>query len=334
MKILFLVKIASEYGGSVMPSKSGLRNSAHFVVETINKFPGVEALLELCVDGNNIDRLLHIHKPLICVIEAIWVTPDKLRVLTAKYPHIRFVIRVHSKTPFLAMEGNAIAWIREYSNEAIISFNSPEIGEDYQQIGIRNTYLPNIYPQVNFNGCAAVENRRNFYRIGCFGALRPLKNQLTQAVAAMMFAERRHATLHFYINSTRIEQRGEGVLKNLRALFEGTRHKLMEIEWLEHNEFVQTIRKMDACMQVSFTETFNIVTADCISAHVPVVVSKEINWLYCRKADPTSESNITEVLDYVIRNKVELVEDNITDLVNYNHHATTRWFRFINRDLD
>jgi hypothetical protein len=332
MKILFLVKITSEYGDAVMPSKSGLRNSARFVVDAINQFTGVHAVLELCRDGNSIDRFIHHFKPQICIIEAIWVTPAKLRELIAKYPHIRFVVRVHSKTPFLAMEGNAIEWIKEYSKEAIISFNSVDIGNDYQQIGIHNTYLPNIYPEVLHLGCNPVERRRNFYRVGCFGALRPLKNQLAQAVAALMFAEKRHATLHFYINSTRIEQRGDSVLKNMRALFAGTRHKLFEIDWLEHAEFVKVIAKMDVCMQVSFTETFNIVTADCIAAHVPVVVSEEIYWLNCRKAEPTSEKSIAEVLDYAIHNKTELVEDNIQDLKTYNHHAILRWFRFINRD--
>jgi hypothetical protein len=332
MKILFLVKATSEYGDSILPSKSGLRNSARFVIDAINQFAGVEASLEFCIDGNSIDKFLYKIKPQICIIEAIWVTPAKLRELIGLYPHIRFVVRIHSKTPFLAMEGNAIEWIREYAKEAIVSFNSVDTSSDFAQIGIQNTYLPNIYPNIRYVGCSEIEKRRTFYRIGCFGAVRPLKNQLAQAMAAIMFAESHRASVHFYINSTRVEQRGDSVLKNIRALFSGTRHKLIEIDWLDHSDFIQLIAKMDACMQVSFTETFNIVTADCIAAHVPVVVSKEINWLNCRKANPTSESHIAEVLDYVIKRKVELVEDNIQDLATYNHTAILTWFRFINRD--
>lgn len=334
MKILFLVKLTSEYGSSTMPSKAGLRNSARFVIDAINKFPGVEAVLEQCVDGNSIDKFLHHFKPQICVIEAIWASPVKMQELIDKYPHIRFVVRVHSKTPFLAMEGSAIEYIKAYEKlGVIVSFNSVDTGSDFAQIGIQNTYLPNIYPEIKHYGCHEGEKRRTFYRIGCFGAIRPLKNQLAQAVAAIMFAESKKASVHFYINSTRIEQRGEGVLKNIRALFAGTRHKLVEVEWLDHTDFVQLIGKMDACMQVSFTETFNIVTADCIAAHVPVVVSKEIHWLNCRKANPTSESQIADVLDYVIKHKVHLVEDNIQDLHTYNHVAILTWFRFLNRDL-
>lgn len=331
MKILFLVKNTSEYGTSVMPSKAGLRNSARFVVDAVNNFPGVEAILELCRDGNQIDKFLHNFKPAICIIEAIWVTPVKLQELVNKYPAIRFVVRIHSKTPFLSTEGNAIGWIREYVKIALVSFNHIYTGNEFEALGMSNYYLPNIYPVVYFKGSLPVEPRRNYYKIGCFGAIRPFKNQLAQAMAAIMFAERHNASVHFYVNYSRVEQRGEGVLKNLRALFEDTRHKLVEIEWLDHIDFIKIIGGMDACMQVSFTETFNIVTADCIASHVPVVVSKEIDWLHCRKADPNYEGNIAEVLDYAIKNKCDLVEDNIQDLNNYNRTAELKWLRFINR---
>lgn len=331
MKILFLVKTDSEYGSTIMPSKAGLRNSAKFVVDAVNKYPNVTAVLEFCRDGNQVDKFLHNFRSQICIIEAIWVTPTKLSELINKYPSIRFVIRIHSKTPFLAMEGNAIAWIKEYAKIATVSFNHPDTGNEFETIGIPNYYLPNIYPVVDFKGSSYIEQRRNYYKIGCFGAIRPFKNQLAQAMAAIIFAEKKHASVHFYINYSRVEQRGEGILKNLRGLFEGTRHKLIETEWLDHVDFIKLIGTMDACMQVSFTETFNIVTADCIASHVPVVVSKEIDWLHCRKADPNYEGEIAEVLDYVIKNKCELIEDNIQDLNNYNQSSGIRWFRFINR---
>lgn len=330
MKILFLVKTAAEYGGSVMPSKAGLRNSARFVVDAINTFPGVDAFLMFCRDGNEVNKWLHEFKPQICIIEAIWVTPHKLKELIRKYPHIRFVVRVHSKIPFLAMEGNAVEWIKEYSKHAIVSFNHIDTGNEFEKLGIDNTYLPNIYPAVEHRGCREISKRNNYFKIGCFGAIRPFKNQLAQAVAAILFAEKHRAAVHFYINYSRIEQRGEGVLKNLRALFEGTRHRLIEVEWLDHHDFVKLISTLDLCMQVSFTETFNIVTADCIASHVPVVVSEEINWLNGPKASIEPE-NIVKVLGQVWHAREELIEDNIRDLNAYNHLALLKWFRFINR---
>lgn len=330
MKILFLVKLNSEYGSGMLPSKSGLRNSARFVVDAVNHFPNTHAVMEFCADGNEVNKYLCGFRPDICIIEAIWVAPEKLKELIAIHPTVKFLIRVHSRMPFLSMEGNAIKWIKEYENYATVSFNHAQTASEFQEIGIRNLYLPNIYPVVKYVA-KHQHHHRHLYKIGCFGAIRPFKNQLAQAVAAILFATKRNAVVHFYINSTRIEQRGESILKNLRALFENTRHKLIEIDWLSHDEFLKIVSQMDACMQVSYTETFNIVTADAIACHVPVVVSDQIDWLNCEKADPNYETDMSKVLGHIIDKRAEVIEDNITDLATYNHHSITRWFRFLER---
>lgn len=333
MKILFLIKLSSEYNeANSFISKAGLRNSAKFVVDAVNQFPRTEALLEIVTDQNRIHmRLKHI-KPDMCILEAIWVSPAKLRELIDLHPHIKFVVRVHSRVPFLGMESNAITWIKEYGKYATVSFNHIQTASEFEQLGVKNVYLPNIYPHVHF--CAKTlspSHRRHYYKIGCFGAIRPYKNQLSQAVAAILFGEKYNTPVHFYINSTRVEQRGESILKNIRSLFENTRHKLIEIQWLDHDKFIQIIAEMDVCMQVSYTETFNIVTADAVAAHVPIVASEQIDWLSCEKADPNNESNIAKVIADMIKNRCEVVEDNINDLTAYNHHAISKWFRFVER---
>jgi hypothetical protein len=330
MKILFLVKTTQEYGEACQPSKSGLRNSARFVVDAINKFPGVVAVMEFCRDDNDCDKYLWRERPDVCILEAIWVRPDKLRLLSGKYSGVKFLTRVHSRTPFLAHEGNALAWLREYEKVSVVSFNHEQTSDDYNAVGLRNVYLPNIYPKVEWQGCGELPDKY-LYKIGCFGAIRPFKNQLSQAVASILFAERRGSVVHFYVNSSRIEQRGENILKNMRALFADTRHKLVEVDWLEHQAFLKLVGTMDACMQVSFTETFNIVTADCIQMHIPVVVSECIDWLRCMKADPNSEGEIANVLDWVIRNRAHVVEDNIQDLASYHHHSVSKWFKYLLR---
>jgi len=330
MHILFLVKTTQEYGDKCQPSKSGLRNSARFVVEAINKFDGVLAQMEFCRDDNDCDKFIHRMKPQICILEAIWVRPSKLKELIRLHPNVRFVTRVHSRTPFLAHEGNALEWIREYEKYSVVSFNHAQTSEDFNEIGLKNVYLPNIYPTLSWRGCGQLPTK-HMYKIGCFGAIRPFKNQLSQAMAAILFAERRNAVVHFYINSSRVEQRGENILKNIRALFENTRHRLIEVDWLEHADFLKLIGTMDACMQVSFTETFNIVTADCIYMHIPVVVSEAIEWLHCKKADPNSEGHIADVIEYVITHRAHLVEDNIRDLDAYHNHSVTKWFKYLKR---
>jgi hypothetical protein len=331
MKILFLVKLTQEYGGVIQASKSGLRNSAKFVIDAINKFKGVFAQMEFCIDGNDVDNKLAKHRPDICIIEAVWLTPGKLNEIISLYPNIKFITRVHSKIPFLAMEGNAIEWLKEYEKISIISFNHHQTSYDLNKIGIRNTYLPNIYPNIEYLDCEN-HHKKFLYKIGCFGSIRPFKNHLNQAVAAIIFAEKRNSVVHFYINATRIEQRGETVLKNLRALFNNSRHKLIECDWLEHHEFLHLVTHMDACTQVSFTESFNIVTADCISQHIPIVISSEIEWLTLKKANPNDADDIAAKLAFAIDNKREVTEYNIKDLALYNHKANSEWFNYLKRD--
>ena len=45
---------------------------------------------------------------------------------------------------------------------------------------------------------------------------------------------------------------------------------------MDHESFIELVKSMDMCLQVSFTETFNIVTADAVANSVPVVVSSEM----------------------------------------------------------
>jgi len=103
---------------------------------------------------------------------------------------------------------------------------------------------------------------------------------LIQAVAAIDYADTYGKKLKFHINVKRIEGKGEPVLKNIRELFKNNpRHELIEYSWLTHDEFIDVVQSMDLGMQVSFTETFNIVTADFVNNNIPVVVSKEIPWV-------------------------------------------------------
>ena len=69
------------------------------------------------------------------------------------------------------------------------------------------------------------------FNVGCFGAIRPMKNHLMQAVAAIEFANRNNLTLRFHVNAGRIESNGNNSIKNVRALFE----HLPDNELVEHD---------------------------------------------------------------------------------------------------
>ena len=114
--------------------------------------------------------------------------------------------------------------------------------------------------------------------ISCFGAIRPLKNHLNQVAAAIEFADRQGLSLNFHINASRVEQKGDNILKNLHSTFFYLKdHHLIEHEWMPHEQFIFLIQnQIDIGMQVSFTETYNIVAADHVAQGVPVVASAEI----------------------------------------------------------
>lgn len=346
LDVQFILKCRKLYGDENIDASrypeycvsSGLLNSALFVAEMLRQ-EGVKVKLDQVVDGNCIDRIVHHSKPRICIIEALWVTPDKLRELKKLHPKIIWVIRLHSNTPFLANEGIAFAWIKEYlqMERVIVAGNHRHAIEDLKTICDskeclkRIAYLPNYYDvrcrDAPFFSTVDVDE---ILRIGCFGALRPLKNQLQQAVAAIAYCDSKNLKLEFHINSSRIENKGDNVLKNLEALFAGNpKHRLVKHEWLPHHEFLNLVKTMDMGMQVSFTETFNIVAADFVAMGKPVLVSKEIDWLpSVYKTNPTDPDDIKKGIGRVL-NCVLGPWRAMRSLTRYDVRSRAEWLDFL-----
>lgn len=292
-KILFVCKqrhtYSEEYSKEVLTS-SGLYNSANFVVQELNSI-GVPSKLVDVVDNNDIDREVSLFKPTMVIIEALWVVPEKFDVLSRLHPNVKWVVRLHSKLPFLSGEGNAMDWIFRCAEKdnVYIGVNSKELDYDLSRVlpVDKILYLPNVYrfPEEpiyhQFYSSSGFEVKKQL-RIGGFGAIRPLKNQLMQAFAAITYAEKKEAELTYYINTGRVEgYQAKSILKNIRDLFARfPQHKLVEVGWLEHEDFIQLVRQMDLGMQLSYSETFNIVAADFVSNYIPFVGSSEIDWLY------------------------------------------------------
>jgi len=96
---------------------------------------------------------------------------------------------------------------------------------------------------------------------------------------------------------------------------------------MTHESFTHLIRKMDFGLQVSFSETFNIVAADFVHLKVPIVGSSEIewmNWLY--KANPTDIDSIVNHLWLAYLGKpFKLHYLNNCGLNSYNFRAMQVW---------
>lgn len=331
MKILFVLKKNNSYGYNHHTAKSGLANSAGLTAEALHKQFHVDYKISMVQDANSIDRELHHYKPDYCVIEALFVTPLKLQELQNLHKSVTFIIRIHSKVSFLASEGSAIGWIKEYSNiqNVFISFNSKKTCDDFNSIGIPSFYLPNIY-YFNEHKEECEYLKKKLVKIGCFGAIRPLKNQLFQAFAAVEYAVKNNVDIEFHINHGRQEQGGENVLKNIRNLFANTPYTLVEHTWYDRHDFLHVVKQMDIGMQISFTESFNIVAADFVSQRVPIIVSEDIDWMPSSlRVSSTNTSEVVNKLESVLRRRSVYVKRSLSALKEYNLNSLKVWKRFL-----
>ena len=324
-KILFIIKKRNtSYGISF-----GLKNSAEFVANSLIE-NGHEAKVVQVFDNSNIDKEVHDYKPTHVIIEALWVVPAKIRELLKLHKKVKWTVRIHSKTPFLSNEGIAFPWIKEYNlileefSNFKISSNNFEFNQDLSKvIGNESIYLPNIY--LPTKRIKKVRKEDDVIKIGCFGSIRPMKNHLEQAIAAIIFAESQCKKLEFHVNSGLLEQRGEEVLKNLRGLFAINGHDLVEHEWMPHNDFVELVKTMDMGMQVSLSESFNIVTADFVANNIPMVVSTDVSWMpWNTRAVPTDTKDIVTSLKSAWLFP-KLTWFNYRALVNHNKKAIKAW---------
>ena len=301
-RVLFITcdRVKDRYGIT-----SGLYNSATFVSNFL-KDSSYESKLTSVIDSNGIDRVVTDFNPNVIIIEALWVPPAKFDELLKLQRHKdrTWIVRIHSKAPFLANEGLATRWISQYtsikSDKLIIAPNTIELTEQLSAAFTEGNFmfLPNIYHPGEFTPKEYRKNK-DFINIGSFGAIRPMKNTYQQALAAIEFCERKGKRLRFHVNSSRLEQSGDNVFKNLVALFENSPHSLIEHGWMTHKEFLRVASKMDLGMQVSFSESFNIVTADFVTANVPIIASDDIEWMpSLLKCTPTSHRAMIRRLNF------------------------------------
>lgn len=336
-KVLFICKQRpAQYGASY-----GLLNSCKFISNALEDM-GVESKVIEVIDNNYIDKECHNYKPTHCFIEALWVVPEKFDVLIPLHPNIQWFVRIHSNTPFLANEGMAMDWIYKYLllqnkyKQFHLSPNSSDMINDiYNIFSAITVYTPNIYypiisPDILLN--KPVEKNKYTLEIGCFGAIRPFKNQLLQAMAAISFANSLNKNLRFHINHTRVETHGEAVHKNLVSLFTNTNHELVVHDWLSHDDFLRLIKTMDMGLQVSFSETFNIVAADFVNLNVPIIGSKEISWLNSfYQANPNNIDDITKAMWIAWTCKsFNLQYLNKLGLKHWNKQAIVTWKKLLN----
>jgi glycosyltransferase involved in cell wall biosynthesis len=334
--VLFICKKNETYGfTSYTRRSSGLYNSTRFIAESLNE-NGVKAHIVEVIDNNDIDREVTKYKPDIVVIEALWVVPEKFPVLMELHPKVKWCVHMHSGLPFLALEGIAMDWLQRYGTMGLtVIANSRDTFDAFKELVPKKQlfYLPNVYlsnPMKPIERCQYLDT----INVGCFGAIRPMKNHLLQAIAAIKFAKERGLYLRFNINGSRVEVGGEPVLKNLRQLFDGQMNaELIEWAWHEPHDFIERLHQtIDLGMQVSMTETFNVVCADYVTAGIPVVCSKEVGWMSMwNKAEEDSVEDVVNRMGHVL-DKKWLIRWNQRNLKQFSRWAQLMWLDFASKE--
>jgi glycosyltransferase involved in cell wall biosynthesis len=236
------------------------------------------------------------------LIEAPWLPAESIIKFMRKWPRIVFACRLHAQISFLQVDNGAMKNLRGYQvmQDGDVNFHVCSNSKrfcDWFQLTYNSycTFLPNLYDLERPNLKPIAPHAHRILRISSFGALRPMKNHLTSAAAALQIAKARGCDLEFWVSTGRDEQ--HGVLPGLRNLFGAHPWaKLVGNTWQQWAEFRHTVAQMDLSLQESYTETFNIVTADAVAEGVPVVGSPAIEWLpsFCQ-ANPDDAAEIARV---------------------------------------
>jgi len=237
------------------------------------------------------------------VISAPWLSPHDLIQLLYHFPYINFTVLSHSNVGFLQADFEGVRNIRRYI-ELSKSFHNLTVGGNSERYveWLRKAFdddavlLPNLYP-LDRDVMNPVPDRTKKYslKIGAFGAVRPQKNFMTAAAAAVLIQRQLEVPVEFHM-STGGEEDGCMTSLAIEQMLENSDVTLVRHPWRYWDDFIKEVGAMDLLIQVSYTESFNMITADGINAGVPSVVSPAISWAPCLWwADPDDASNVARV---------------------------------------
>lgn len=239
--------------------------------------PGVDLPAALARDPN----ITHV------VVAAAWVPTAILSKLCDDYPDITFTMNIHSNIGFLQADANGIQLLREGIQLEAGKPNFHVAGNCAQFVesliegyGAPGTYLPNLYFLDNISQQSRPLWDGGTLRLGVFGATRWQKNFLTAVMAGIIVCRNTKAETELYINSARVD--GPEVARIMSAAQNMARgipnFRLVPVPWAPWPDFRQWVDSMHVLIQPSYTESFNLVTADGASRQVPSAVSPAIDW--------------------------------------------------------
>jgi len=234
------------------------------------------------------------------IISAPWISANELQDLANQFTETYFAVTCHSNVGFLQADPGGVKLVRETLELEMGTHNVRFAGNSRRfcdwieaTFGRRCRYLPNLYfldgkppKQRSFCGGGTL-------RIGVFGAIRPLKNLMSSAGAALEISRKLRVPLELWTSSERAEGGGETVLAAVKEMIDGLPNvELVLNGWQSWPSFRKTVSHMHLLLQPSYTESFNMVTADGAAEGVASVVSEAIDW-----APEDWKADVDDVLD-------------------------------------
>lgn len=224
------------------------------------------------------------------VVSAPWISTEDFNKLVSKYPNINFVCISHSNVAFLHADSNGVRLLREYMDlqnqwhNFNVGANSRKFCEwAFRAYGTSLVFLPNLYnlkhtTHRNLRTKPPYSNGATL-RIGNFGAMRILKNNMTAVAAALEMHSRLGVDTEVWLSLGRAKG-NESVVKAIDQMAKNVKGFSVKYNtWETWPQFTATIRHMNILLQPSFTESFNMVSADGVAQGVPSVTSDAIEWV-------------------------------------------------------
>lgn len=289
------------------------------------------------LSGNDLSSRLQRDPATHVVISAPWIPSTDIQALVVNNPSTRFAVNCHSNVGFLQADSNGVRLVREAMEVEAASHNFHLAGNSLKFCKwIRSAYtrpciyLPNLYYlDSDFLPWRPLYTGGTL-RIGAFGATRPLKNFMSAAGAALEISHRYKANLELWLSAGRTEGGGDTILRAARAMLDGLPNvKLVENGWQSWPKFRQTVAHMHLLLQPSYTESFNMVTADGVAEGVPSVVSHAIDW-----APDHWKANMDDVLDIARVGRYLLTDpyapqEGLEALKSHNTEGLKAWQSFL-----
>lgn len=325
------------YGYSAV-SHTGLATSATNTARVLRNI-GVNVVVRPVDNFEGIVSAIKSESPTHVVINALWLPTEQLAKLITTYYNITFTTLVHSNIAFLQVEPTGIKLLREAMDLELSSIGNYNLSAN-SRLGVKGiqdayeapiTYLPNLYFLDDTVRTYRPKWHGGTLRIGAFGALRPLKNPTGSAMAALAIASNLGTNLEFHINTGRTDGGGsDTLLFSLRAIFQGLPNaRLVEDVWQQWGGFRRLVRHMHLLLQPSFTETFNVVTADGVAEGVPSVVSDVIEWVPDHwKVAPDNTNDIARVGRGLLSD-AHTGEDGVRALLEHDRMGVTEWVKWL-----